>query len=601
MKNERGWRHYLKYAAKTYRTGWKIGRTTILAHLGGMVLFDLIFVYAVMFLNRTIVKYLTETLNINLVIACIAGLFLIKITTDFLRVFETMLNEKIALSFRLEDENRIMEKVSRINYELLERPSYYDTYAMVNVAVSASVLNFVKDVHMVVINIINAVISIILLVQYHAWLGIILSLAEMLYIFLYLKYYDYSVKLKRAETPAKRKISDLEELLFDRKTVYDIKMNGSADMLMEKMNKSHAELYESYCKKNRAVIFTDSLSGIYHQFRDFAVTLVYLLRVFYGSLSMADYTLIMSLIGKAEDAASKPVSYVGILMDDLRCVSDYYDFMELEDERDGQKISRDKSQPCRITLKDFSFSYPESENEVLRHINLEINPGEVIAIVGENGAGKTTLVKNIMGLYSTYNGKLEIDGVDYRNIAAREIYDCFSMVMQNYVKYPFTLRDELVMGDAGKNTTDEELNELMRIVDGESILKGVKHGYGTYLSKTMDADGADLSEGQWQKLMLARALHRRRGIVVFDEPTASLDPIAEEVFYRNVIDKAEGTVIVVTHRLACTAGADRIVVLNHGEIAEMGSHNELMSKNGLYAEMYRTQAEGYTKESEKDE
>ena len=166
--------------------------------------------------------------------------------------------------------------------------------------------------------------------------------------------------------------------------------------------------------------------------------------------------------------------------------------------------------------------------------------------------------------------------------------------MQDYMKYPFTLKDNIVISDPDREETEGSLNLTMRSVDGEGILSRLPEGYDTVLSKEMDEDGTDLSEGQWQKIMLARALHRNRGIIIFDEPTASLDPMAEETFYKNVIDNADGkTIIIITHRLACTASADRVIVLSGGKIVEEGNHEELMKRNGRYAEMYRVQAEGY--------
>lgn len=598
--DERKSKHYLKYALQTYREGWKLASGALILQLAGMLVFDVGAAYAVMFINRAIVSAVTESKSVSVAISCIIGLFLIALSSKLLQVVQKLVDEKIKVALRLKDENNIMRKVERVQYELLERPSYYDTYSMVNADYSASVLQFVSDVHNVVIGIVNAVISIGLLLSYRAWIGIAFSLAEILYMFFYLKYYNYQCALRRKSAPDRRRLTKLKGLLFAKERVVDVKLNDAGDMLTDKMNESHDKLYRAYCQKNRAAILLDSWYDAYHNIRDAAVMLVYLLKALSGAITIADYTFIVSLITNAEDAASTPVTYAGILLDDLQYVSDYYDFINLSEERTGRNVARDKKTPGEIALENFTFEYPESGTAVLKNISLTINPGEVIAIVGENGAGKTTLVKNIMGLYDTYDGKLRMDGVDYKEYSAREIYDCFSVVMQDYMKYPFTLRDNITISDTdaenvgAERTSDESLDMYMDKADGGNIAKRLKNGYDTYMNKEMDEDGADLSEGQWQKVMLARALYRDRGIVIFDEPTASLDPIAEEAFYRNIIDNANGrTVIVVTHRLACTASADRIIVMRDGEIAESGSHAELMHKNGLYAEMYKVQSAGY--------
>lgn len=597
--NKKDWRNVMKRAVKVYRDGWRLAPGLLAYNLCTMLVFDIALAYAIIYVNRAIAVAVTEQSNASLALICIAALFVVKISTKLLQILGKVVNTKIAISFRLNDENRIFEKAERVKYELLEAPSYYNTYSMVDANVSSSVLNFVTDVHKSVFYIVNAAISIGILISHHAWLGVILVLLEIPFAALNLKYYEYQIKFRRKDAPKRRRIKELTGLLGEKKSVIDIKLNSANDFIIDKMNEDHMRLYDSLCKKNKIKIITDSLTDIYRDIRGVGLILFYLLRVLGGSLTIADYTLMMSLIEKASSAVSEPVNYFGIILDDLQYVSDYYDFINLEDERvgkEGVKLPEDNTVPCDIEIKNFSFAYPESDTEVLENIDLKIKAGEIIALVGENGAGKTTLVKNILGLYETYGGHISIDGIDYRDIAARDIYDRFSAVMQDYMKYPFTLRDNITISDSTREKPDDRfIDEIMEKTDGKRIVEAAEYGYDTYLSKETDENGTDLSEGQWQKIMLARALYRNRGMMIFDEPTASLDPIAEEAFYRNIIDKANGrTVIIVTHRLACTAVADRVVVMKKGRIAEIGTHAELMKKNGIYAEMYHTQADGYS-------
>lgn len=596
-KNSR--RDMLHRAARTYLDGWRLAPGLLLFHLCNMLVFNVVLSYIIIYVNREIVVAVTEKNNAGLAIGCIAGLFVVWISSKLLDVFNKLISTKIAISFRLNDENRIFEKAERVKYELLESPSYYDAYSKINANVSTYVLRFVEDIHKSAVGIINTAIGIGILISHRAWFGIILALLEIPLAALNLKYYDYQIQLRRRDAPKRRHIKQLNGLLSKKESVIDVKMNGAGDFILDKLNEDYTDLYDSLCKKNKARIFADSIIDVLHDLRDAAALLFYLLRVISGSITVADYTLMISLIEKAVSAVKDPVEYFGIIIDDLQYVNDYYAFVGLEDERIGKEnvsISRDNTVPCELELENFSFSYPESDSVVLDNINLKIKAGEVIALVGENGAGKTTLVKNILGLYETYGGKLSIDGIDYRDLAARDIYDRFSVVMQDYMKYPFTLRDNITISDRkAEKSDDASLDTIMKAVDGLNIASGVRDGYDTYLSKETDENGTDLSEGQWQKIMLARSLHRKRGIMIFDEPTASLDPMAEEAFYKNIIDSADGkTVIIVTHRLACTAAADRVVVMQKGRIAEIGTHAELMKKNGIYAEMYHTQADGYS-------
>lgn len=597
--NKRNWRDTLHHAVKVYREGWRIAPGLLSFHLCNMLVFNTILAYVVIYINRSITAAVTEQKSASIALICIATLFVIKISTRLLQILNKVINTKISLSFRLNDENRIFEKAGRVKYELLEAPSYYEAFSMVNANVSGYVLKFVKDLHEAVLCAVNSVISICILVSHHAWFAILLLLLEIPFAALNLRYYEAQIKFRRKDAPKRRRLKVLSSLFSKKETVIDIKLNGSEDFILDKLNDEHMKLYDSLCKKNKLKILTDSITDVYQDIRGVVLLLFYLVRVLGGHITIADYTLTMSLLEKASDDIKEPVNYFGILLDDLQYVSDYYDFIDLEEERvgkEGVRLPENTTAPCDIELSDFSFSYPESDSVVLDGIDLKIGAGEVIALVGENGAGKTTLVKNILGLYETYGGKMSIGGIDYRDLSARDVYDRFSVVMQDYMKYPFTIRDNITISESTSGARDDRtLDELMSRVDGSGIVSGTPYGYDTYLSKETDENATDLSEGQWQKLMLARALYRDRGIMIFDEPTASLDPIAEETFYRNIIDNANGrTVIIVTHRLACTAAADRIVVLQKGHIAELGTHAELMQKDGIYAKMYHTQADGYS-------
>lgn len=592
MSKEKSWHNYLPLAARTYREGWKIAPLPIALHLFRMLMFDSVLVYVGIYLGRAVVAAVTEAVSAPKAILCVTGLFLIGLGKDLFRVLVNILENKIDAAFQLRDENRIIEKVSHVKYELFERPSYYDTFALVSPQTSQHVLDFVRDVHEIFVSIANLFVCVGIMISYRAWLGIFFTFAEMLFIFLYLKDYDAQYALRRKEIPHKRKLQYLKRLLFSKETMTDMKLNNSGRMILDKMDESYQALAESERKKNQSKVFTGAWSELYKGIRDGVLMLVYLLKILNGALTIADYTLLMELISKGENSASTPISYFSIAVDDLRVVGEYFDFINLADERTGKPVTHDKTVPAEIQLSDFTFRYPESEKMVLENIDLTIHPGEIVAIVGENGAGKTTLVKNILGLYETYGGSITMNGVDYRDITAGEIYDCFSVVMQDFVKYPLTIRDNVAL-DGGD---EERMKQAIHEAGGDTIVENARHGADTYLNKELDEAGTDLSEGQWQKLMLARSLYRARGIVIFDEPTASLDPIAEENFYQNVIDRAKKdgkTVIVVTHRLACTAAADKIIVLKDGKIIEIGNHAQLMAKNGTYADYYRTQAEGY--------
>lgn len=246
-----------------------------------------------------------------------------------------------------------------------------------------------------------------------------------------------------------------------------------------------------------------------------------------------------------------------------------------------------------ITVENVSFCYPNSSEDALKNINLRIDPEETVAIVGENGAGKSTLVKLLIGLYTPSEGKISIGGKNLKEVDYKSVFKDISGVFQKYNKYALTLRENIEISDFFADNKDERLDKA--IVDGHVDLHNTSlypEGLDTMLS--VEFDGVDLSGGQWQRVAIARGLYRKCEIVVLDEPTASIDPIEESNIYKEFSMIAKNKIaIIVTHRMGAARIADRIIVMKDGEIAECGSHEELLNKNGVYANMFNAQAKWY--------
>ncbi|MCL2774067.1 MAG: ABC transporter ATP-binding protein/permease [Oscillospiraceae bacterium] len=392
-----------------------------------------------------------------------------------------------------------------------------------------------------------------------------------------------------------RKNEYLYNMSYQYERAKDIKLYNMRVWLLEL-----TKLYQDLRMKWRKKIYNKNLmSGIVDgglQFiRDgvsYAVLISMLLNnkidvgsfVFYFGAIAGFSGWLSSIIGKFNSVASQNIG-----INRLRA---YFDLEDKFNHGKGIALSAKDEIPYEIEFRNLIYTYPGAEKPAVDNINFKIKKGERLAVVGVNGAGKTTLVNLMCGLYYPTSGSVLLNGKDAKEYNIDDYYTQFAAVFQE-IRLNAIPISHFVAGN-GENVDKTKVQNALKLAGLDKLVEELPHGMETNLIKGVYDDGIDLSGGEKQKLMLARALYKDAPVIVLDEPTAALDPIAENELYMKYADLTKGkTSIYISHRLSSTRFCDRIIYIQNGKIAEYGSHNELMAKNGLYANMFNIQSHYY--------
>jgi ABC-type multidrug transport system fused ATPase/permease subunit len=266
---------------------------------------------------------------------------------------------------------------------------------------------------------------------------------------------------------------------------------------------------------------------------------------------------------------------------------------------DGTKSMQRLKKAPEVQFKDVSFAYPQSEKVIIDHLNLHIKSGEKVAIVGHNGAGKTTLVKLLSRIYTPQSGIVEINGTSISEIKTEDWYKNIGVLFQDYNFYgQLSPRENIYLGDSLNAKDEERIVEASKNADAHNFIMEFPKQYDQILSERYEG-GIRPSSGQQQKISIARFFYRNAPLVIFDEPTAAIDAVSEYNIFNKIYEFFKNkTVVIISHRFSTVRNADRIIVMEKGQIAEEGSHKELMKKGGIYAHAFKLQAEGYQDEKE---
>jgi ATP-binding cassette subfamily B protein len=276
-------------------------------------------------------------------------------------------------------------------------------------------------------------------------------------------------------------------------------------------------------------------------------------------------------------------------------LQDYFEFIDMDFSDDYPEQYREGPTEFKhsIQFKEVSFHYPGSKKNVLTNLSFELKKGEKLALVGENGAGKTTLIKLLLRLYDPTEGEILMDGIPVQDYRKQDYQKMLGAIFQDFVKYYLTAKINIAVGNIEEEQNLDKIKNAAVQSLANDVIESLPEGYNQGLGRRF-RKGAELSGGQWQKIALARAYMSDAPIIILDEPTSALDARAEsEVFQRFIGLTEDRTSIIISHRFSTVRMADRILVLQNGQILEIGTHEELLARPQLYAELFELQAEGY--------
>lgn len=576
------------------KTAWKVEKSVIYFCV-------LLIITAVLInlLQLFFVPFLLENITIQPFWKIIIYVTTFSVSWMLLDAFQTYINANVIFG-RIELRSfftfKIHGKVATTSLPNLENKDFLDQLDRASDCVSSNE-GAVSDIWNVFTQIGQSVIGlciyILLLAKVDFWLIVITVLASFLGYIVKVKTLQWVYDNKNREADLSRRIGYISGIPQKLEYAKDLRLYNMRHWLSN-IRKEDFTNYKSYLREKMGRFFTTDLIKLLLTVLKNAFIYVYIINhVLNNQLSIAFFVLMLGTATGMDvwiDGLFSSLAKVNEYSIQISYIRDFLSFKEVFLFEEGKSVPA--SDGWELELKDISYAYPSSQKKCFTDFSLKIKAGEKVAIVGANGAGKTTLVKLISGLLEPDEGNVLLNGCDIREYNKHEYYELFSCVFQEYSLLAGTLASNIA-----QTNEDIDYEKVKVCADTAGIhgkIESLPQKYETNIVKEVYDDAIELSGGETQRLLLARCMYKNGPIMILDEPTAALDPIAEAAMYRRYNEISEGkTSIYISHRLASTKFCDRIVLIEDGKIAEEGSHESLMQRKGKYFELFCTQSQYY--------
>lgn len=504
---------------------------------------------------------------------------------------------------------RIMEHAATLDLHQFEDPRFYDHLERARqgttgrVALIAQLLGIGQ-------NLLTLISLTVALVAFVPWLLALLALAVLPSFIGETHFASLSYALMFRRTPQRRQLDYVRYVGASDDTAKEVQLFGLAPWLIDRYRALSDRFYDENkaLSVRRALVSSGlSLLGTLGYYGGYAIVLT---RAVTGAISIGTLTFLAASFRQSRDLIQGLLMSASSIYEQSLYLKDLFDFFDVAPSIANRPGAISVPRPIRqgFEFQDVGFQYPGSDRWAVRHLSFTLRPGERIALVGENGAGKTTLTKLLARLYDVSEGRILLDGVDLRDYDVADVRRAIGVIFQDFVRYDMRFDENVGVGEVEsvRGYLDAEVSAGSASPDAPasiataaekslaaSLLPRLPGSYRQMLGRRF-MDGVDLSGGEWQKVALARAYMRDAQVLILDEPTAALDARAEyDVFVRFNELMAGRMAVVISHRFSTVRMADRIVVLQNGEIVEQGTHDDLVRNDGLYAELFAMQAAGY--------
>lgn len=492
----------------------------------------------------------------------------------------------------------IQKKSVEVDLAYYENPQYYNTLHRAQIEGPHRPNQIVKGLVSIGQNGISLIAMLGLLITFHWSAAFFLFIAVIPGVAVRLIFAQKLYKWQKGRTSDERKESYYNWVLTSGSCAKEIRLYGTGQFFIDSFLAIRNFLRRERLSLHRQQNVADFCAAAFAVFILMGCFYAIAYRTLTGSISLGEMVMYFQAFQRGLSHLQDLLKSTASLYEDNLFVSHFYEFLAVERQVKDPSVPvvLEPEKLTDIVVENITFRYPGTRSAALRNVSMKIGKGEVIALVGANGAGKSTLVKLLCRLYDPQEGKISLNGIDYRDISQSFLRKQFSAILQDYVQYQLSARENIWLGDTGQNLNSQNIEKAAAKAGADTVIASLPDGFDTLLGKYFE-NGEELSLGEWQKMALSRAFLRNSPLIIMDEPASSLDPNSEYQIFSQFKKLIKGhSALLISHRLSAVRMADRIYVLSDNTIVESGDHDALMNKEGVYADMFIKQSENYMKD-----